>query len=297
MFHPIVGHVLPAVDGNECGEARLSLQTALHPSSTTSLFVQINYFSPEIFAGLGVSSTTSKLFATGIYGVVKVIAVAAVLMFAVEKVGRKNCLIIGGIGQGLTMLWIGGFQAVHPESTIVPASYVSLVAVYLYAVFYCVGWGPVPWVVASEVAPNHVRTAALALAIGVNWLFAFTISKITPIMLNTIKYGTFLLFGLCCVLMAVWAYFLLPETTGYALEDVKYLFERDVVVRALQDAPGGRVFLGGKRAPSVDRLREEAAAAGADYGVDEKGLGIGKVSEEEQVDSPQKPSHRAVTSI
>lgn len=64
------------------------------------------------------------------------------------------------------MLWLGGFTSLHPQSGIIPASYVSLVAVYLYAVFYCVGWGPVPWVVASEVAPNHVRTAAMSLAIA-----------------------------------------------------------------------------------------------------------------------------------
>jgi hypothetical protein len=43
--------------------------------------------------------------------------------------------------------------------------------------------------------------------------------------------------------MALWAYVCLPETTGYALEDIKYLFEGNVIQRALQDAPGGRVFL------------------------------------------------------
>ncbi|KAI0738639.1 general substrate transporter [Daedaleopsis nitida] len=230
----------------------------------------INYFSPQIFAGLGLSSTSAGLFATGIYGVVKVVSVGAVIAFAVEGLGRKLCLIIGGLLQGFMMLWIGGFSAVHPSSDIVPASYVSIVAVYLYAVGYCIGWGPVPWVIAGEVAPNHVRTAALSVAIGVNWLFSFTISKITPIMLDEIKYGTFLLFGFCCLIMSVWAYALLPETTGYALEDVHWLFEDEMVTRALQDAPGGRVFLGGKRATPVAELR--AAAAGEEV-ESEDGLG------------------------
>lgn len=71
-------------------------------------------------------------------------------MFAVESFGRKRCLIVGGIGQGLMMLWIAGYSAIHPSGGVVPASYVSLVAVYLYAVFYCVGWGPVPWVVRNR---------------------------------------------------------------------------------------------------------------------------------------------------
>ncbi|KAJ7859131.1 general substrate transporter [Mycena olivaceomarginata] len=231
----------------------------------------INYFSPQIFASLGISGTTSGLLATGVYGVVKVISVALVLAFAVEGIGRKKCLIIGGLGQGAMMLWLGGFTKLHPSSGIVPASYVSIVAVYLYAVFYCVGWGPLPWVVAGEVAPNHLRTGAMSVAIGVNWLFSFTISKLTPIMLNSIKYGTFLLFGFCCLTMAVWAYVCLPETTGYALEDIHLLFEDEVILRAVGDAPGGRLFLGGRRAKPVGKqAREREVKGDLEEGEDEK---------------------------
>jgi len=218
----------------------------------------INYFSPQIFASLGISGTTSGLLATGVYGVVKVISVALVLAFAVESIGRKKCLIIGGLGQGAMMLWLAGYTGIHPSSSVVPASYVSIVSVYLYAVFYCIGWGPLPWVVAGEVAPNHLRTGAMSVAIGIQWLFSFTISKLTPIMLNNIKYGTFLLFGFCCLVMAVWAWLCLPETTGYALEDIGLLFEKDVILRSVQDAPGGRLFLGQRRAAPIEELREAA---------------------------------------
>ncbi len=152
------------------------------------------------------------------------------------------------------MLWIAGYSAIHTSGTVVPASYVSIVAVYLYAIAYCIGFGPLPWVIAGEVAPNHLRTVSLSIAIGVNWLFSFTISKLTPIMLNDIKYGTFLIFGICCVLMSIWAYAFLPETSGYSLEQMKYLFEKDVIVRSLQDAPGGWIFLGGRRVATVEEL-------------------------------------------
>ncbi|KAJ7625312.1 general substrate transporter [Mycena polygramma] len=211
----------------------------------------INYFSPQIFASLGIGETTAGLFATGVYGAVKVISVSLVLAFAVEGMGRKKCLIIGGLGQGAMMLWIGGYSALHPTTapfTPAPSSYVSIVAVYLYAAFFCFGWGPIPWVVAAEVAPNHLRTASMSIATGVNWLFSLTISKLTPIMLNEIDYGTFLLFGFCCLIMAFWAWLCLPETAGLGLEEIGLLFEKDVILRALQDAPGGRLFIGSGRA-------------------------------------------------
>lgn len=89
----------------------------------------INYFSPLIFASLGISSTTSELFATGISGVVSVASVFFALILAVESIGRKKCLIIGALGQALSMIWIGGYSAIHPQHTIVPASYFSIIAV------------------------------------------------------------------------------------------------------------------------------------------------------------------------
>ena len=75
-------------------------------------------------------------------------------------------------------------------------------------------------------------------------------------MLQKITYGTFLIFGLMCIIMSFWAYVFYPETSGYALEDIHYLFENDVIVRALQDAPLGRLFLGGKRAVPVAELKK-----------------------------------------
>lgn len=277
------------------GESRHTVLRSFIPSLV--MFFQqwtgtnaINYFSPQIFAGLGLSSTDSTLFATVIYGVVKVVSVGTVLIFAVESIGRKLCLIVGGLVQCLTMIWIGGYSAVHPSSShIVPASYVSIVAVYVYAVGYCIGWGPVPWVVAGEVAPNHVRSAALSIAVGVNWLFAFIIGKITPIMLDEIKYGTFLLFGFCCLVMVFWAYVFLPETTGYALEDVHWLFEDKMIIRALQDAPGGRVFLGKRRAVPVAELR--AAALGED---EDRESERGTVKEDDAKSDPENATQHDV---
>ncbi|KAG1761509.1 general substrate transporter [Suillus occidentalis] len=193
----------------------------------------INYYSPQIFAGLGFSSTSSALFATGIYGVVKFVVTCLTLAFIIERWGRKRTLIYGGLAQGLMMLWIGGETGVHPSQ----------------------GWGFTPFILGSEVAPGHLRSAVMSLAIATTWLFTYVIAQITPIMLARITYGTYLVFGVASFIMAAWVYICIPETTGYPLEDIKYLFEKDIIVRSLEDAPGGRIFLGKRRAISIEELK------------------------------------------
>ncbi|ESZ92137.1 quinate permease [Sclerotinia borealis F-4128] len=75
----------------------------------------IHYYSPQIFNMVGLKGTSAGLFATGIYGVVKVCITAWGLMFfATERVGRKWCLGIGGMGQAFDMFDIGINQAVNP---------------------------------------------------------------------------------------------------------------------------------------------------------------------------------------
>ncbi|KAG2133567.1 general substrate transporter [Suillus bovinus] len=229
-----------------------SLATFLQQWSGTNA---INYYAPEIFAGLGFSSTSSTLFATGIYGVVKFVVACTTLAFVIESWGRKRTLIYGGLAQGLMMLWIGGYAGAHPDQGVVPGTYVSIVALYLFGVFFCLGWGFTPLILGSEVAPGHLRMAAMSLASATTWLFTYIIAQITPIMLDHITYGTFLLFGVASFIMAAWVYIFIPETSGYPLEDIKYLFEKDIIIRSLQDAPGGKIFLGKRRAVSVEELK------------------------------------------
>ncbi|KAF8753366.1 Permeases of the major facilitator superfamily [Rhizoctonia solani] len=195
----------------------------------------INIYSPQIFASLGITGTSSGLFATGIYGVVKVFCTSLALMFALEQAGRKMSLIGGGLIQAVSMYYIGIYQAVHTSGTVVPASYAAITFVYVFVLGYSFGWGSVPWAVMAECAPNHLRSLAMALGLMTNWLFNFVISKITPTLLATIGFGTFLLFGSFSIVMVLWTIFFLPETKGIALEHIHEVFEEPIVKRSLAD--------------------------------------------------------------
>ncbi|KAG8157128.1 hypothetical protein KVR01_013118 [Diaporthe batatas] len=196
----------------------------------------INYYSPQIFKSVGLASSSAGLFATGIYGVVKVVFTALGLMFGVEQAGRKWSLICGAAGQAFAMFYIGINQAVHPnDSSLSGNNIFAIICVYLFVVFYSFGWGPIPFVLSSECSPNHVRSLIMAASLMTQWLFNFVIAKLTPIMLDRITYGTFLLFGSCCILMLLYAVFFVPETKGVPLESINLLFKDNIVAGATKD--------------------------------------------------------------
>lgn len=79
----------------------------------------------------------------------------------------------------------------------------------------------------------------MAATLMTQWLFNFVIAKLTPIMLADITFGTYLLFGACCVLMLLYAVFCVPETKGVPLESVGLLFEGSIVAGATMDTCSG----------------------------------------------------------
>ena len=209
----------------------------------------INYYSPQIFASIGVKGTAAGLFATGIYGVVKVVFTLFGLMLATEQIGRKWLLIIGGAGQAFAMFYIGIHSGVVgpalSHANLNGSGVFAIVSVYLFVVFYSFSWGPIPFILSAESVPNHLRSLVMALALMTQWLFNFVIAKITPIMLSNITYGTFLLFGCASTLACLYAIFCVPETRRVPLESVYLLFEGSIIKGCVND-----VF------PSRSRARE-----------------------------------------
>jgi hypothetical protein len=123
----------------------------------------INYYAPQIFEQIGLVGNSSKLFATGVYGIVKIVVTAIGLMAFTEQLGRKWSLLIGSLGQAFAMYYIGVNQAVHPPTGELDGNATfAIVCVYLFVVFYSFGWGPMPFVLASECSPNQVRSLLMA---------------------------------------------------------------------------------------------------------------------------------------
>jgi sugar porter (SP) family MFS transporter len=146
----------------------------------------INYYAPQIFQNLGLVGKSTGLFATGIYGVVKMVACAAFLLFAADSLGRRRSLLWTSIAQGSAMMYIGLYVRISPPikgQPVPPAGYFSLVCVFLFAGFFQWGWGPVCWIYVSEIPTARLRSLNVAIAAATQWLFNFVVARATPNMM------------------------------------------------------------------------------------------------------------------
>ncbi|KAL4961403.1 sugar porter family MFS transporter [Aspergillus stella-maris] len=190
----------------------------------------INYYAPQIFENLGITGSSNGLFATGVYGIVKVVACACFLVFVADSLGRRRSLLWTSIAQGLAMLYIGLYVRIAPPKEgepVIPAGYFALVCIFLFAAFFQFGWGPVCWIYASEIPTIRLRSLNVSFAAATQWLFNFVVARAVPNMLATVGangYGAYLIFACFCFSMFVFVWFFVPETKGLSLEKMDELF-------------------------------------------------------------------------
>ena len=148
----------------------------------------LGYYAPQIFQTIVVSKSNASLFATGIYGTVKVITTGIFLIFGIDFIGRKYSLMGGAAWMAAMMFIIGAVLATYPpnpDADSVSSPSIAMVAmIYLYVIGYSASWGPVPWVYLSEIFPTRLRSYGVGMGSATQWLFNFVITKITPEAIN-----------------------------------------------------------------------------------------------------------------
>jgi sugar porter (SP) family MFS transporter len=99
----------------------------------------IGYYAPQLFQTIGVTSTNTSLFTTGVYGIVKVVATGVFLMVGIDRIGRKWSLVVGGFWMAAMMFILGAVLVSRPPvdtSSVSSASIAMIVIVYLYVIGY-----------------------------------------------------------------------------------------------------------------------------------------------------------------
>ncbi|RYP79827.1 hypothetical protein DL769_002772 [Monosporascus sp. CRB-8-3] len=191
----------------------------------------INYYAPQIFHAMGVYGVENSLLATGVYGIVKVVACAAFLIFAADSLGRRLSLLWTSVAQAACMFVVGAYvYSSEPGERlpIPPFGYMAIISVYLFAALTD---NP------SEIPSTRLRAMNVAQAAATQWLFNFIVARTVPTMMTRMGkdgYGTFFLFGAFSLAMAPFTYRLIPETKGRRLEEMDKLFGITEVLEAME---------------------------------------------------------------
>ncbi|KIM63125.1 hypothetical protein SCLCIDRAFT_118245 [Scleroderma citrinum Foug A] len=191
----------------------------------------VGYYAPQIFSSIGYTGTKNSLLSSGIYGVVKAVSVTITIVFFIESVGRKILLFISAMGLGTMYFIVGAILKTHPIQTVsghtgTPSSASKAMAAMLYisAFFFAIGVGPVPWIYVSDIFPTRTRHYGLAIGTASQWLFNFSVTKLTPTFVTNLGYNFFFMSAAIDIGgMAVFSIFL-PETKGRSLEEMDIIF-------------------------------------------------------------------------
>ena len=186
-------------------------------------FVGINvvlYYAPRIFESMAGSSKDISMLQTVVMGIVNIIF-TVVAIVTVDKFGRKPLLIIGSIGMALGMLAIGTMSYLK----IIGLG--TLVFIIIYSASFMMSWGPICWVLISEIFPNNIRGKAVAIAVAAQWIANFVVSSTFPFLIGVNEPFTYYLYGAMSILSAFFVWKMVPETKGKTLEEMEKLWKSD----------------------------------------------------------------------
>ena len=175
-------------------------------------------YAEEIFsaAGYGVSDTLFNIVITGSVNLV----FTFVAIYTVDKLGRKALMLMGAGG-------LAGIYAVLGSMYYFDLKGISVLVFILLAIAcYAMTLAPVTWVLLSEIFPNRIRGAALAVATFALWAASFVLVYTFPFVNRAFGTGGAIwLFGLLCVGGFIFIRTRVAETRGKSLEQI----ERELV--------------------------------------------------------------------
>ncbi|UUZ90078.1 sugar porter family MFS transporter [Paenibacillus sp. P25] len=181
----------------------------------------IMYYAPEIFKQTG-AGTNAALIQTVLVGIVN-FAFTLIALWLIDKVGRKALLVAGAIAMTICLVVVGyGFH------TPTISGYLVLTFILLYVASFAVSFGPVVWVMISEIFPTRIRGRATAIASLCLWAADYLVSQTFPMLLEGIgTSATFWLFAVVSWIAVIFCIRMVPETKGKSLEQIERLWETE----------------------------------------------------------------------
>ncbi|KAL3524133.1 hypothetical protein ACH5RR_016967 [Cinchona calisaya] len=179
----------------------------------------ISFYAPILFRTIGFGESASLMSAvvTGLVGT----SLTFLSLLIVDKLGRSSLFKIGGIQMFVSQMMIGAIMAAKLEDhggMNKTYGLLILILICIYVAGFALSWGPLGWLVTSEIFPLEIRSAAQSVTVSVGFLFTFLVAQTFLDMLCHFKSGIFFFFGGWVAIMTGFVYLLLPETKNVPIE-------------------------------------------------------------------------------
>ncbi|GAA5914242.1 sugar porter family MFS transporter [Sporobolomyces salmoneus] len=190
----------------------------------------IFYYGTSFFRNSGISNPFIITIATNVVNVGSTIPG----ILAVDKAGRRALLLYGAAGMAVSQLIVAIVGVATSEDN--QASQKVLIAfVCIFIAHFAATWGPLAWVVTSEIYPTTTRGKQMSLSTASNWLLNFAIGYATPYLVDDVpgsaglKTNVFWIWSGCCFLCLIFTWLFIPETKGLSLEQVDILYRNSSI--------------------------------------------------------------------
>lgn len=175
----------------------------------------IIYYGPTILHNSGITlsnSLISQLF----FGAANVLF-TLIAIWKVDSLGRRPLYLWGTAGAAVSLILTG--ICFYTGAT---NGLYLLFCVLAFLAFFAFSIGPLKFVIAAEIFPDHIRAKALSFSIMVMWVADTIVGQLTPMLLHSLGTAqTFWFFALFCVLAFITVYRLIPETKGQSFEQIQ----------------------------------------------------------------------------
>eukprot|EP00096_Caligus_rogercresseyi_P007096 TRINITY_DN2451_c0_g1_i4.p1 TRINITY_DN2451_c0_g1~~TRINITY_DN2451_c0_g1_i4.p1 ORF type:complete len:498 (+),score=103.43 TRINITY_DN2451_c0_g1_i4:473-1966(+) len=181
-------------------------------------------YSQNIFALT--SSGMSPLMETIIMDLMMVVATLLAAGVS-DRLGRRFLIIISGSTIFLSLLSIGTYYFLDSGGypIVKSLSWLPLVSLCFHVMSFSFGYGPIPWLLMSEIFAPEIRGYASAIASGSNWGMGFLVTLSFPILTDLLgQYPVFFIYAGGMLILLLLAIIFVPETKGKTLEEIQRIF-------------------------------------------------------------------------
>ncbi|XP_040565134.1 facilitated trehalose transporter Tret1 isoform X1 [Lepeophtheirus salmonis] len=204
-----------------------------------SILVMMGQQASGINAVLSYSESIFKSAHTNLKPLAETIIMDLVMVIATffaaivsDKLGRRVLLQISGSSIILTLFTIGTYYFLDSHNYAIAKTirWLPLLCLSLHVISFSMGYGPIPWLLMSEIFAPEVKGFASAIASGSNWGMGFLVTLTFPILSDLVgQYMVFFIYGSIMIILLILSIAFVPETKGKTLDEIHRLFKPNEV--------------------------------------------------------------------